>query len=244
MVTTSLGEGAHDSAHPSTVAVFQQDWMLYRKMVDNNFLFHREAYGRLHRVLVEEVARPFRFLDIACGDASASAGALLGTQVVAYHGIDFSTPALELAAGAVEGLACAVMLEQGDFLERVGGQRESQDVIWVGLSLHHLRTPEKLAFMRKVRSVLAGGGLFLAYENTSPDGEDRESWLRRWDLQKPIWTAYSEEEWDAMAAHVRAADFPETVANWHALGRDSGFASVREIFAAPSDLFRMYCFGT
>jgi ubiquinone/menaquinone biosynthesis C-methylase UbiE len=244
MVMSSSSGGARDTAHASTVAVFQRDWMLYRKMVDNNFLFHREAYGRLHRVLLEEVARPFRFLDIAFGDASASAGALLGTQVAAYRGVDFSAAALELAAKALVGLGCAVTLEQGDFLERVGGQPESQDVIWVGLSLHHLRTPEKLAFMRKVRGVLARGGLFLVYENTSPDGEDRETWLRRWDLQKPNWTAYSEEEWDAMAAHVHAADFPETVANWHSLGRDSGFASVREVFAAPSDLFRLYCFGT
>jgi SAM-dependent methyltransferase len=244
MVTTRLGEGPHDTADASTVAVFQRDWMLYRKMVDNNFLFHREAYGRLHRLLLEEVARPFRFLDIACGDAGASAEALLGTQVAAYHGIDFSMPALELAGKALESLACTVTLEQGDFLDRVGGRPDSADVVWIGLSLHHLRASEKLAFMRKVRSVLGKGGLFLIYENTSPDGEERETWLRRWDLQEPVWTAYSKEEWDAMAAHVHAADFPETVANWHALGRDSGFNSVREVFAAPSDLFRMYCFGT
>jgi len=111
MVMTSLSGGAYDTAHASTVAVFQRDWMLYRKMVDNNFLFHREAYGRLRRVLLEEVARPFRFLDIACGDASASAGALLGTQVAAYRGVDFSASALELAAKALVVLGCAVTNE-------------------------------------------------------------------------------------------------------------------------------------
>lgn len=235
---------SNGTADTSTVAVFQQDWMLYRKLVDNNFLFHREAYGQLHRLLVEDVARPFRFLDIACGDASASAGALRGTQVAHYHGIDFSAAALKLASKALEVLACPVRLDQRDFLEAVACQTELTDVVWIGLSLHHLRAPEKLKFMREVRGILADGGRFLIYENTSLDGEDRNSWLRRWDLQKESWTAYSEDEWNTMTAHVHAADFPETDANWHALGREAGFTSVRQVFAAPTELFRMYCFAT
>jgi SAM-dependent methyltransferase len=231
-------------ADASTVALFQQDWKLYRKLVDNNFLFHREAYGRLHRFLSEEAAKPFRFLDIACGDASASIGALRGTRIAHYHGIDFSAPALELAAETLRDLPCPVTLERRDFLEALAGRRDWVDVAWIGLSLHHLLAPAKLAFMREIRGALARDGCFLIYENTSPDGEDRESWMRRWDLQKPGWTAYSVEEWDAMAAHVHAADHPETDARWRALGLDAGFSSVRELYAAPTDMFRLYCFQT
>ncbi len=231
------------AADATTVDLFQQDWKLYRKMVDNNFLFHREAYAALHEVLVNDAARPFRFLDIACGDASASVGALRGTAITHYHGIDFSGAALELAGIALTELDCTVKLEQRDFLEALAGVVEQVDVAWIGLSLHHLQGMEKLAFMRTIRNALAPGGLFLIYENTSPDGEDRENWLRRWDLQKPFWTAYSEDEWNAMAAHVHAADYPETDATWHTLGREAGFHSVREVFAAPTDLFRLYGFS-
>ena len=231
------------AADASTVELFQQDWKLYRKMVDNNFLFHREAYAALHEVLVNDAAHPFRFLDIACGDASASVGALRGTTITHYHGIDFSGAALELAGKALTELNCTVKFEQRDFLEALAGMVEQVDVVWIGLSLHHLQGMEKLAFMRIIRNVLAPGGLFLIYENTSPDGEDRENWWRRWDLQKPFWTAYSEDEWNAMAAHVHAADFPETDATWHALGREAGFAGVREVFAAPTGLFRLYGFS-
>jgi hypothetical protein len=35
-------------------ALFQQQWQLYRKFVDNNYFYHREVYGQLHRILVEE----------------------------------------------------------------------------------------------------------------------------------------------------------------------------------------------
>lgn len=244
MSASDIGSPSVTEADASTVAVFQQDWMLYRKMVDNNFLFHREAYARLHDVLVNEVALPFRFLDIACGDASASAGALLGTRVAHYQGIDFSVAALDIARRTLKVLDCPVTLERRDFLEAIVNWNQPVDIAWIGLSLHHLLTPEKLAFMRNVRKILAPGGMFLIYENTSPDGEDRAHWLQRWDLQKPFWTAYSEEEWNAMAGHVHAADFPETDASWRRLGREAGFASIKEVFATPTDLFRMYCFAT
>ena len=32
-------------------------------------------------------------------------------------------------------------------------------------------------------------------------------------------------------------------AGWHQLGRYAGFAQVRELYAAPTDLFRMFVFG-
>ncbi|MGO1081237.1 class I SAM-dependent methyltransferase [Inquilinus sp. CA228] len=238
------GEDAH-YLFPETadVTIFQESWNIYQKMVENNFLFHREVYTRLHDVLIGDVGRPFDFLDIACGDARASVAALQGTQAAHYHGIDLSVVALEFARQACEALTLPATLEEGDFRRVIALRTDPADVVWIGLSLHHLRNPEKLAFMRDVRRLLGPDGLLLIYENTSPDGEDREGWLRRWDQQKPFWTAYTDAEWDAMAAHVHDSDFPETESAWRELGRAGGFGRVSEVFAAPSDLFRMYCFA-
>ena len=52
--------------------------------------------------------------------------------------------------------------------------------------------------------------------------------LRRWDDQKPWWTALAPEEWDAGRANVYANDFPETTSRWHALGHEAGFGQARE----------------
>jgi SAM-dependent methyltransferase len=235
--------GSRAVADESTIAMFQAEWDTYRKMVENNFLFHREAYSRLHDVLAEQYARPFHFLDIACGDASASAGALAGTAVAAYTGIDFSALALDLAAKNLANLGCPVTLVQGDFLEAIDESRTPVDVVWIGLSLHHLLAPGKLAFMRKVRSMLKPGGRLMVFENTSPDGEDRPAWLDRWDQQRPHWHAYTEDEWTRMANHVHAADFPETLSTWQALGRDAGFHSIEDLYATPTDLFRLWSFA-
>src|SRR5260370_38029609 len=99
------------------LALFQQQWQLYRKFVDNNYFYHREVYAQLHRILVEEAVQPFRFLDIACGDARATGDAVKGTRVAHYRGIDLCQAALDLAASALSTLGCAVMLDQLDFVE-------------------------------------------------------------------------------------------------------------------------------
>jgi SAM-dependent methyltransferase len=224
---------------PSQV-LFQQQWQIYRTMVEENYLFHREAYACLHQILVEEAVQPFRFLDIACGDASASSAALKGTQIAHYHGIDLSAAALALARQALAVLACPVTLEQADFVQALRDHPGPADVVWIGLSLHHLQTPEKLAVMRAIRGILGERGILLFYENASPDGEDRAEWLRRFDRLQPAWTAYTPEDWEAMRAHVHAADFPETASRWLSLSREAGFDAVREVFVAPSNLLRLY----
>lgn len=240
----SNDSGDRAVADNTTIAVFQSEWDTYRKMVENNFLFHREAYARLHEVLVVDFPRPFSFLDIACGDASASAGALTGTTVASYTGIDFSALALELAATNLAMLGCSVTLVRSDFLEAIDETRTPVDIVWIGLSLHHLGQPEKLTFMRKVRGILRPGGRLMIFENTSPDGEDRPSWLARWDLQRPHWHAYTADEWTRMTNHVHAADFPETLSTWRALGHGAGFRLVEDLYTTPTDLFRVWSFAT
>ena len=120
-----------------------------------------------------------------------------------------------------------------DFIEALSDHSTPVDVAWIGLSLHHLHTPEKLTVMHDIRNFLNEGGLLVLYEPTSPEGEERAEWLHRWDGQRPSWTGYTAEEWETMAAHVHAADFPESIAGWHALGTDAGFSSVEEVFANP-----------
>ena len=223
--------------------LFVEEWQVYRKMVDNDYLFHRGAYGQLNRFLFEKMKQPFSFLDIACGDASMTVKALHGTTVAHYVGLDISQQALDIARDTLAGLKCRVSLKQQDFIEALKVWNEPVDVVWIGLSLHHLQGSGKLVVMQNVRRLVGTVGWFLVYENASPDGEARDAWLERWDEQKSAWTAYSTAEWDYVTAHVHAADFPETSSKWHELGREAGFSSVQELFVSPTDLFRLYAFS-
>lgn len=222
--------------------LFQRQWQIYRILVAENYLFHREVAARLRQVLLEEAPRSFRFLDLACGDASAVATALYGAPIASYHGVDLSAAALALAAENLAVLDCPVTLEQRDFAAAVRDWPKQEDVVWIGLSLHHLPTAGKLEVMRAVRRIVGESGLFLIYEDACPDGESREAWLARWDAQRPLWTAYDDDAWQAITSHVHDEDFPESDSGWRTLGREAGFGQVDQLFAAPTDLLRMYRF--
>ncbi|WP_201834767.1 class I SAM-dependent methyltransferase [Microvirga zambiensis] len=223
----------------TTISLFQQHWRVYRIMVEENFLCHREVYDRLHEFLAELEA-PFRFLDVGCGDAACAAVALKETPIASYHGIDLAPEALVKAQINLTDLSCPVSLEVGDYAHALHHRTAPADVVWIGLSLHHSRRRGKLTVMRDVRRILAPGGILLFYENTRRDGESRDEWLARWDLQRPAWTAYDDADWTMMRNHVRAADYPETCSDWHRMAEAAGFSEVRELFVAPTDLFRMY----
>ena len=68
----------------------------------------------MHDALVSGLDRPFRFLDIACGDASCSSVALRGTKVSHYRGVDFSSVALDLARKAIAPLGIPADFEECD----------------------------------------------------------------------------------------------------------------------------------
>src|SRR4029453_4473782 len=91
----------HASASPvvdeKASQTFRDQWQLYSKLVDNDYLSHEAVRAVLHRELVTDVNRPFRFLDLACGDARLTVAALQGTPVIHYHGIDLSAPGRDSA---------------------------------------------------------------------------------------------------------------------------------------------------
>src|SRR6478736_2497288 len=87
-------QSASDADQASSQDIFLNAWQTYRKVLTSNYMYHREVYDLLREILVFELARPFVFLDIACGDALASFNALKGTAVQSYSGIDISKAAL------------------------------------------------------------------------------------------------------------------------------------------------------
>jgi SAM-dependent methyltransferase len=222
---------------------FRRQWQVYTRLVDHDCLSHHAVRTVLHRELVAEVNRPFRFLDLACGDARLTVAALQGTPVIHYHGIDLSAPALALARQTVEALACPVELEQADFVSAMRERPEPADVVWIGLSLHHLQTPDKQVLMREVRSAVGDGGRFLIYEPVCHEGESRPAYLDRFEqTTRSAWAALAPEDRAAIVAHVRDADFPEPPSVWAQLGRDAGFSDVRELFTDPAGLYTVFRF--
>jgi SAM-dependent methyltransferase len=237
----------HDVAEPILDAEaeeqFAKAWGTYQKIVDHDYAGHREVYGILHRILADEMPGPFRFLDLACGDARGVVGTLQGTRIAHYHGVDLSQPALDLAARSLEALDCPVELDRRDFVAAMADRPEPADVVWIGLSLHHLENPDKEVIMREALGVLRGTGAMMIYEPTCREGESRAGYVERFAATtKTLWRALDPAEWQSIADHVARCDLPETPSGWQRLARAAGFTRTEELFTAATDLYRMFRF--
>jgi SAM-dependent methyltransferase len=228
----------------AALAQFQEQWATYSKLVENDCLSQHQVGAILQKTLNEVFATPFSFLDIACGDASMMKDALRGTKVRHYHGIDLSQAALELAAANLADAPFAIDLDHRDFVDAMMRRPEHADAAWCSLSIHHLSTDDKLKLMKAIHGATGGRGIFLFYEPTRRDGEDRPAWLDRFQrTNKRLWNVLTPTEWDQIWHHVATCDFPETSAVWCELGRAAGFGTTREVFVDPTDFFRLFRFG-
>jgi SAM-dependent methyltransferase len=227
----------------AALEIFQNQWNVYQKFLKHDYLANRAACAELHRFLVDDLARPFRIVDLACGDASNIVGALKTAPIRHYRGVDLSEPALAYAAEHLAELPCAVDLEPADFTGALLNGPSTEDIVWISLSLHHLVTSDKLAFMRDAHASMAQDGAFLIYEPTRRDGESREQYLDRFeDIGRREWTELTDTEFAEALKHVRSCDLPETVSDWHALADEAGFRSAAELYRSPTDLFRLFLY--
>ena len=107
----------------TALEIFQNQWDVYRKFLKHDYLSNAKAAAALREFLTGEVTRPYRFLDLACGDASGIVPMLAQTPIEQYRGVDLSAPALALAKDNLAALPCTVMLDEADFSTAMRGQR-------------------------------------------------------------------------------------------------------------------------
>ncbi|NCC52526.1 MAG: class I SAM-dependent methyltransferase [Spartobacteria bacterium] len=225
---------------------FFQGWMLYWRVVDENYISHREIYSALNAFLKAHYKEPFILLDCGCGDSSYMVKGIAGTAIHEYIGIDLSENALDLSQQNIEGLGFDVTLVQGDFSKQISALETRPDVVWIGLSLHHLPLEQKKKFMKDCRGILDGTGHhLLIFEPYLKEGETREEYLARWWAEcHDHWVAISDEEREATKQHVFSADFPESFSTFRAIAKEAGFADADVVLADPKELYAFMAFAT
>src|SRR5688572_33231343 len=102
----STAATANDTA---ALEIFQNQWGVYQKFLQYDYLSNADACAALHRFLIDDLGRPFRFIDLACGDISGIVGTLRTTPIEHYRGVDLSGPALALET---ENIATLPLPEQ------------------------------------------------------------------------------------------------------------------------------------
>ena len=224
------------------VHAFFAQWEIYRLCIEHNTLHHREVGGILRRELLARRA-PFTFLDLACGDAELTAAALRDSAISAYTGVDFSAPALSLAANKIADLGCPRRLQEADFTGFLRRNRESFDVIYLGLSLHHLETGTKREMMTHLRRAAAPGGAFYLFEPVLHAGESRAGYVARWTaaMDGP-YAPFPPAARDALREHVRESERPESAGEYLSAAEAAGFRDGEILFTDPDNFYCLFRF--
>ena len=223
--------------------IFIKNWSIYRKIIENNNMSHKEGYSVLKQIISDEMRKPFSFLDLACGDAYYSSRILNGTKAAKYIGIDISDQALSFARDNFKESNIEADFINSDFVNFQEFVDTEPDVIWVGFSVHHLDSSQKLEFMKDVREVLADGGLFMLYEPILLDGEDLDQYYVRFENTfYKYWKGLDNEESEFLLEHVRETEKPETAGDWIALGKEAGFEKSEKVFSERTGLYEIFMY--
>ena len=224
------------------VHAFFSQWDIYRLCIEHNTLFHREV-GEILRRELRARTEPFTFLDLACGDADLTATALHGSKVGTYTGVDFSAPAVALAASKIAELGVPRTLHEEDFVDFLRRNHEQFDVIYLGLSLHHLEHETKREMMNHLKRATAPGGVFYLFEPILYGGEDRDGYVARWTaaMDGP-YDPFPQAARAALREHVRESERPESVDEYLASARKAGFKNGEILFTDPNNFYSLFRF--
>ena len=59
----------HKTPDPKSYEFFLATWQVYRKIVDHNYMYHREIFSEILKILEEGKRDTATILDLGCGDA-------------------------------------------------------------------------------------------------------------------------------------------------------------------------------
>jgi len=233
----------HNIPEDVSTEIFIKNWNIYRKIIENDNMSHKDGYAKLKEVLLNDMDRPFTFLDLACGDSYYSSITLRDTKAREYIGIDVSADALSFAKVNLKDSGLKAKFIQADFFDFDQIVEQKVDVIWVGFSVHHLSTAEKLEFFIKVKKAITENGIFVLYEPIFTEGEDLDKYCRRFRETYDIhWKGLDKEEKEALFEHIRESEKPETTENWLRLGKEAGFKDAQKVFSERTGLYEIFKF--
>lgn len=246
MTETSLNESSERSANLSN-EFFNEQWQLYQKVLNENYMGHREIYNVLHDFLVKYYNKPFSVLDLGCGDASFSSQVLLDTKINSYCGIDLSEPALEIARSNMEKVPGEKTFIQENLFDLVlqleVNLKDNFDVILASFSLHHLSLEQKECLIAKLPNLLKANGVFLLIDIVRLPGEDRENYIRRYlENVRQYWSLLTPQEFFKVEEHISSSDFPETQEALYSLAQKYMFSQVNCLYSDPLDTAQLLCF--
>lgn len=214
-----------------TTSFFSRSWSVYDLITRHNYMFHREIYCAVAKLLESRWSNAaYTLLDLGCGNARFLAPALLQTPPAYYEGVDLSIDALEEAEEYLENVPGAHRLRNQDFLEAATATDRKWDVVFSGFALHHLSQDQKAALFSVVATHLSEQGWFLLVDVVRDEGQSRADYLDCYlRMMRDTWSEIPADQLEEACAHVAEYDFPEDVSTLKEMAKMSGLQNTQVI---------------
>lgn len=211
-------------------ALFRKSWTLYDAITEKNYMFHREIYALVTRLLAQRhTGGGYTVLDLGCGNARFLAPCLKQVPPARYDGVDLSAAALEEAREHLQGVA-GLTLHHMDMLQAVTEADAAFDIIFSGFAVHHLDYEAKQRLLQACAAKLAPGGVFVMVDIVREDGQTREQYLDGYlQTMRTHWTAVQPDHLDEACAHVSTFDFPETLTDLRRMATAAGLTKTEVV---------------
>ena len=238
----TLVAGTMDTQDKSGQGFFVDSWAVYKKLVAENYMFHREIYAEL-KTLWARRNEPFSLLDLGCGDAIHLANIAVDLPISRYDGVDLSPVALQLAEQNLQGLKCPVNLHTGDMLSFLESDESKYDVIFTSYAFHHLNKPEMMRFLRAAFHHLRPGGQLALVDVIRQRAQPLANYLDAFceDMRRQ-WLKLSPEELDHAIRHVRDCDQPPTLEGLREIALQAGLDDFQPVYR--KDWYQLITFGS
>lgn len=227
---------------PQGLEIFQQ-WDMYDRIVDGNWMRHRELWAAIENV-VASPQDPINILDVGSGDGTMAFGGLQKHSVGGYVALDLSLDALqrikEKPAFGTAGETFHRQVIHGDFTQTIKDQPQRYfHLVICSFSLHHLSLDGKRSMLLDLNEVIASSGQFIWIDTYLGKNDSRNEFLQR--LEKIMlneWVTLTTEERREAVEHIWSSDFPESEPQMEQLMTETGFLNPRRIWS--DDLFCMW----
>lgn len=218
-----------NSNQPTTI--FTQSWPLYDFITAYNYMFHREIYDDVQKLLgLRKDITHYRLLDLGCGNARFMAPCLLKYPPAYYEGVDLSEIALAEAKTYLAQLPCPVKLTHNDLLTSIESTQDQWDIIFSGFAVHHLTLEDKARFFNAVGRSLSGEGWLILVDVVREEHQDREIYLSHYlQFMRETWVNVPPEQLEEACNHVHNHDYPETFSTLQQMATTAGLHMQRII---------------
>jgi len=213
-----------------TDALFSE-WQAYKKLVDNDYMYHSEFFGCLAEEISKRFDQPVDILDIGCGDAAPLKKWLSRVDINHYTGIDEAVNALAQAEENLLSTGIPHRLYPGELTDVLPGIDDRFDIIIMSFFLHHFESPErKTMVLEQCRKRLKPNGFVAIVDVVNEPGESREHYLGRCDKRiRSVYKTLNPEEIDILLTHIWKLDFPESLSSYKQIGNQAGYGDVRSL---------------